>query len=220
MITLIYSAIIPTILLMFWIYSRDKINPEPKQDVLRLYILGAIIVFPAGIIERHLLISKALNPNNDGLIPILITAFFIAGMVEEFLKAGIFQRGIYHHKEFDEPIDGIVYGVAIALGFAMVENVMYVTSYGLSVAFLRSVTAIPAHMFFGITMGYYFARAKFGLSSVYRAYLIPAFYHGIYDSFAMIDGFLGNVGLTIFLIYLIFLSTRYIQQLRHQAILY
>jgi RsiW-degrading membrane proteinase PrsW (M82 family) len=210
---LIWSAIAPALILMIWIYTRDKINPEPKEQVIRLFILGAIIVFPAGLIERWLLVTRFVR-GDEGIYSILFTAFFIAGMVEEFLKAGIFHRGIYRNKDFDEPIDGVVYAVAIALGFAMVENILYVTSYGLQTAFLRSVTAVPAHMLFGITMGYHFTRVKQGLSPMYTAYLVPAFYHGIYDSFAMVDGFWGNVGLTVFLIYLIVTGTRRIHMLR------
>jgi RsiW-degrading membrane proteinase PrsW (M82 family) len=100
----------------------------------------------------------------------------------------------------------------------MVENIIYVSSFGLTVAFLRFVTAVPAHMFFGVIMGYYFSRAKMGLSPIYYAYLIPAFYHGVYDSFAMIDGFWGYVALILFLVFLMILSSRYIRQLRHAVV--
>jgi RsiW-degrading membrane proteinase PrsW (M82 family) len=210
---LIWSAIAPALILAVWIYTRDKINPEPKELVTRMFILGAVIVFPAGLIERWLLVTRFTH-GDQGIYSILFTAFFIAGMVEEFLKAGIFHRGIYLHKEFDEPIDAVVYAVAISLGFALVENILYVTSYGLSVAFLRSVTAIPAHMLFGITMGYHFARAKQGVSPIYTAYLVPALYHGIYDSFAMVDGLFGNLALTAFLVYMIGMGARRIRQLR------
>ncbi|SEN22005.1 PrsW family glutamic-type intramembrane protease [Lihuaxuella thermophila] len=215
MLVLIFSAIIPAILLMIWIYTRDKINPEPKRQVLRLFIMGMIVPFPAALIERYLLICKA---NHDGIYEILFTAFFVAGVVEEFLKALFFQKGIYRHLEFDEPIDGVVYAAAISLGFAMVENIIYVSSFGLVVAFLRSVTAVPAHMFFGVIMGYYFSRAKMGLSPIYYAYLIPAFYHGVYDAFAMVDGFWGYVALILFLVFLMILSSRYIRKLRHAVV--
>src|ERR1700730_4356318 len=198
---LLYSAAAPAIILMIWISTRDKLNPEPKRKVLKLFILGAVIVLPAGILERWLLVTHFVQAPQGTLYAILLTAFFVAGVVEEFLKAGIFHRGIYKSHDFDEPIDGIVYAVAISLGFAMVENILYVTSYGLSVAFLRSVTAVPAHMMFGIAMGYHFTRAKMGLGPLYAAYLVPAIYHGIYDSFAMINGFLGNIALTAYLIY-------------------
>ncbi|GIM46425.1 hypothetical protein DNHGIG_19740 [Collibacillus ludicampi] len=215
MLILIYSAILPAIILMFLIYGIDQRNLEPKHEVVRMFIMGALVPFPAGLVERQLLVSRALHPDHHGLYPILFTAFFVAGMVEEFLKAGFFQRGIYRHREFEEPIDGVVYAVAVALGFAMVENVLYVTSYGLTVAFLRSITAIPAHMLFGIAMGYYFSLAKMGIGPIHRAYIIPAFLHGIYDSFAMIGGVWGSLALLLFLLFLIGLSFKYIRRLRH-----
>jgi len=203
--TLVYSAIAPVFVLMIWISSRDKLNPEPKRHVIRLFFLGMIIVAPAGWIERLLLLTH-VRYAGPALFGTLFTAFFVAGIVEEFLKAAIFERGIYRHREFDEPIDGVIYGVAVSLGFAMVENVLYVTSYGLQVAFLRSVTAIPAHMMFGIAMGYYFSRAKMGLSSISTAYIVPAILHGIYDSFAMVGGLAGDIGLAFYLAYLVWSS--------------
>jgi protease PrsW len=211
---LIFSAIIPAILLMIWIYTKDKIHPEPKWHVFRLFLIGAIVPLPAGLIERHLLITKALSPNPQSLFGILLTAFFVAGAVEELLKALFFYKGIYRHREFDEPIDGVVYAVAVSLGFAMVENILYVFSYGLATAFLRSVTAIPGHMFFGIIMGYYFSRAKMGLNPISYAFVIPAFFHAVYDSFAMIDGFWGNTALLIYLTILLLFSLRIIYRLR------
>jgi RsiW-degrading membrane proteinase PrsW (M82 family) len=180
--------------------------------------MGAIVPLPAALIERHLLITKALNPNHYGLFSIFVTAFFVAGVVEEFLKALFFHKGIYHHREFDEPIDGVVYAVAVSLGFAMIENILYVTSYGLSIAFLRSITAVPAHMFFGIIMGYYFSRAKMGLNPVHYAYVIPAVYHGVYDSFAMINGFWGNIALISYLLIMLFLSIRIIYRMRRRVL--
>lgn len=219
LLIIIFSAILPAIILMFWIYSRDMIHPEPKWQVFRLFIMGAIVPLPAVLIEHYLLITKALNPSHYGLFSIFVTAFFVAGAVEEFLKALFFHKGIYHHREFDEPIDGVVYAVSVSLGFSMVENILYVISYGLSVAFLRSITAVPAHMFFGIIMGYYFTRSKMGFNPIYYAYVIPAFYHGIYDSFVMINGFWGNFALILFLLIMFLLSARIIYRLR-KAVMY
>ena len=68
---------------------------------------------------------------------------------------------IYHWDEFDEPMDGVVYGVAVALGFATLENFLFVTRLGLGVAWLRALFAVPAHALFGATMGYYAGRTKF-----------------------------------------------------------
>ncbi|MBA4541692.1 MULTISPECIES: PrsW family glutamic-type intramembrane protease [Thermoactinomyces] len=218
MFILLFSAVIPAVLLMIWIYKWDQLHPEPKRHVLRLFVMGALVPLPAALIERHLLITKALSPNPQSLVGILLTAFFVAGAVEELLKALFFYKGIYRHREFDEPIDGVVYAVAVSLGFAMVENILYVSSYGLATAFLRSVTAIPGHMFFGIIMGYYFSRAKMGRSRLSAAFAIPAFFHGVYDSFAMSDGFRANVALLVYLLILLFFSLNIISRLKRMVI--
>ena len=68
---------------------------------------------------------------------------------------------VYHWDEFDEPLDGVVYGVAVALGFATLENLLFVARLGLGVAWMRALFAVPAHALFGATMGYYAGRAKF-----------------------------------------------------------
>jgi protease PrsW len=85
----------------------------------------------------------------------------LAAVCEELPKWIAFLL-IYRWNEFDEPLDGVVYGVALALGFATVENVLCVARDGLGVGVLRAVFAVPAHALFGAVMGFYFGRAKFG----------------------------------------------------------
>jgi len=93
------------------------------------------------------------------------------------------------HKEFDEKYDGIVYAVFVSLGFALVENIMYVFQYGHEVAYSRAITAVPVHAILGITMGYYFSLAKFFKKrrtvNFLTALLMPILLHGIYDFILM-----------------------------------
>ncbi len=94
------------------------------------------------------------------------------------------------HSAFDEPMDGLVYGVAASLGFATLENVLYVAQGGLGVAMLRAVTSIPAHATFGAIMGYYVGQAHFrrgrSRALLLKALLIPTLLHGVYDAPLMI----------------------------------
>ncbi|WP_245630018.1 PrsW family intramembrane metalloprotease [Alicyclobacillus acidiphilus] len=176
-------AMIPGLLLLIFIYTRDQLHPEPKRYVLRFFILGAAIVFPAGLIERITMASPGFSLG--GFQGRLVTAFFVAGMIEEFLKAAIFDRGLLHSKLIRNRMDCIVYAAAIGLGFATVENIMYVTSSGFTTAVVRSVTAVPAHFMFAIIMGYYFGRARFDGRNKALAYVVPAVAHGTYDTFAL-----------------------------------
>ncbi|MCL6631279.1 MAG: PrsW family intramembrane metalloprotease [Alicyclobacillus herbarius] len=210
-------AMIPVTLFMVWLYTRDKLHPEPKRAVYRLFLRGAAIVLPAGLIER-LLMSNWTQSQIGGLPAVLMTAFFIAGMVEEFLKASIVERGAIEKGLVKSPIDSIVYSGAVALGFAAVETILYVTSSGFATVILRSVTAVPAHMMFGILMGASFAESIWGQRSRGWAYIIPAIAHGIYDTFALAGGVLPDLLLAIYLIVLLEWSLRRIRQMNRWSL--
>ncbi len=115
----------------------------------------------------------------------LADAFLCAAIPEEFFKFLVLSRYASRHKEFNEPMDGIVYGVAASLGFATLENILYVGSGGIGVTVLRALTAVPGHAFTGAVMGYYVGRARFagpervGLYGL--ALLVPMLLHGTYD---------------------------------------
>ncbi len=124
----------------------------------------------------------------------------LAGAVEEGAKWIVFVAVIYRWAEFDEPLDGLVYGVALALGFATVENVLCVVRDGLSIGLLRALFAVPAHALFGAAMGFYLGRAKLGrgryqatpvaaharAAGIALALVVPIFFHGAYD-FALVE---------------------------------
>jgi RsiW-degrading membrane proteinase PrsW (M82 family) len=134
---------------------------------------------------------------------LFVTAFFVAGMVEEFLKAAIVERAALDKGLMQEPIDCIVYAGATAIGFATIENILYVTSNGFSTALLRSVTAVPAHLMFGVLMGTMFARSIWFNTHRAWVYVAPAIAHGIYDCFALANAWYGDVLLFIYLIILV-----------------
>jgi RsiW-degrading membrane proteinase PrsW (M82 family) len=112
-------------------------------------------------------------------------AFIMAALLEEGFKFLVFRQLIWKSKYFDEYYDGILYAAMISLGFASLENIMYVFDYGFNTGITRAVTAIPAHTFFGISMGFYFSRAKFNFTNtrfnLFMALFIPVVLHGIYD---------------------------------------
>ena len=203
MLTLVIAAVVPALAFFYIVYRADRHKEHPRF-IIPLFIAGAVIVLPAGLIEKYLLdfYSITINPP-AGLLAILLIAFFVAGITEETLKAALFQRLVMKSKQFDEPYDGIVYAVAIGLGFAIVENIMYVTSSGLSTAFVRAFTAVPAHTLFGVVMGSLFSGAKFYRRPLWRAYVIPALLHGTYDTFALAQGYFANVLLVIYLMWLV-----------------
>jgi len=134
----------------------------------------------------------------------LFDAFILSGFVEELAKWVVLVAAIYHWDEFDEPLDGVVYGVAVALGFATLENLMFVTRLGLGVAWMRALFAVPAHALFGATMGYYAGRCKFDRGGKLwrdRALCLfaPTGFHGCYD-YALHRGMGAHVWIVISLL--------------------
>jgi RsiW-degrading membrane proteinase PrsW (M82 family) len=142
-------------------------------------------------------------------------AFVVAGFTEELFKFLALYLLIWKSPSFNEKFDGIVYAVFVSLGFAGVENVIYVMEGGMQVAVTRAITAVPAHAIFGVTMGYYMGIAHMyrELKGKYlgRALLVPIILHGIYDFILMVEvGWL----LLLFIPYVVLLYVMAIKQMK------
>ena len=170
--------------------------------LLKALSIGVLSVIPAAIIEGVLMY---LYQGPAGIRKTAYTAFLVAGFTEEAFKYSAFLLFIWRDRNFNEKFDGIVYAVYISLGFAAIENVLYVFGGGYGVGLLRALTAVPAHALFGIMMGYYFGQAKFSTryrtARVIAAFIVPFIFHGLYDFLLM-----GNTPflLTAFLPVLVF----------------
>ncbi len=169
---------------LFWLwiyYRRDRWEPEPKAMVLRLFLLGMLSALPAWWIER------ALAPSPAGWAGgIVFDNFVRVALVEEGCKFLVVWLFAYYHREFNEPMDGIIYAVACALGFATVENVLYGLMLGEKVILYRAFTSTLAHVAFSGIIGYELGRAKFrgpeGRLKVWFAFLLAVVLHGFYDT--------------------------------------
>jgi RsiW-degrading membrane proteinase PrsW (M82 family) len=176
----------PALLLLLYFYLHDRFDREPLTHLLAAFGLGAyamVAAAGAGSALESWLPEAFLRSGTEAAR--LCEAFVLAGFVEEVSKWIVLVAAAYHWREFDEPLDGLVYGVAISLGFASVENLLYVTKIGLGVAWQRALFAVPAHALFGGTMGYYAGRAKFDRAHAIRnralCLLLPILFHGTYD---------------------------------------
>jgi len=185
---LIFVALAPVLIVVLYIYLRDKYEKEPVFRLLLALAGGALIIPAVVIVERFLLqIPSGLSVLGFQAYK----AFIVAAFTEESFKYLMFVLIIWTLKDFNEKFDGIVYAVYISLGFAAVENIIYVYSGGYQVGILRAFTAVPAHAFFGVSMGYHFGLARFYPESRSRelafAFLFPFMWHGFYDFFLMTD---------------------------------
>jgi RsiW-degrading membrane proteinase PrsW (M82 family)/ribosomal protein S18 acetylase RimI-like enzyme len=189
---LIALAIAPGLAICLFIFHRDAYNREPKLNLITSFVLGALTVATAFVIEQSL---NGLADNS--IAGIAIKAFFFVALTEEAGKFAVLRLYAYPRKSFDEPLDGIIYGVMISMGFATFENVLYVIQsasqgYGYQIAFLRMFTAVPAHATFGVLMGYHAGKAKFDAVHKNKFLLTgivwAVVFHGAYDFCLFLQG--------------------------------
>jgi len=176
-------TVLPSLLLFLYIYTHDE-HPEPKGLVLKVAFFGALTAIPVLAVVYG--INSIVSQPTDPLLKAAFSAFVEAAIPEEIFKLLAVLLIVYRHPAFDEPFDGIVYCAIASLGFATLENVLYVSSGGLSVAIARALTAVPLHAFCGVVMGYYVGQARFssGLKTTglwFAALFWPILYHGVYD---------------------------------------
>ncbi len=181
------GAILPP-LVVLWIVYRHDVFPEPPAVVWTCFLLGMAIVVPILIVAGPtLLIGQTLLTGTDPWVLGFLAAFFGAAIPEEFFKFLVLRYYAATHRAFNEPMDGMVYGVAVSLGFATLENVLYAVSLGFSflVVLMRALTAIPMHAALGAIMGWYVSQWRFRPTgrtrSVVLALVVPIILHGLYD---------------------------------------
>ncbi len=193
---------LPMLLSLAWlVFVRqfDRGRPEPWWLVLATFALGGLAVVPAAFAEWALqAISPYLNPSVMtlggqliGLAPALLVFTITVGVVEEGTKLLGAWVLAGNRREFDEPVDGIVYGCASALGFAAVENMKYFAGTRLSGAVVayRAFLSVPAHMFFGAIWGYALGRKLVRKkTSLFAWFMLAALAHGLFDTLLSIDG--------------------------------
>jgi RsiW-degrading membrane proteinase PrsW (M82 family) len=210
-------AIAPGIAICLFIFYKDIYNREPKLNLFVSFFLGCAAIFPAIIFEQR------YNYLNDGTVKgVAIFTYAIVAFSEEFSKFLGLRLYSYRLKSFDEPLDGIVYSIMIGMGFATLENLLYVLQYaaigqGLVVGLKRMFLSVPAHATFAVVMGYFAGMAKLdskkGFWLLLAGLLSAIFFHGTFDFFLFAndspwgrqtaDGWLAGGALISFIVSLI-----------------
>ena len=191
LILFVLSAL-PVVLLATFIYMKDK-NKEPSKLLLKLFLGGFLSVMITLVLSLMLEIFIPLfrlDTDKFNLIELVFYAFINVALVEEFSKWIITYNFSYNDNNLDEVYDMIVYSVFVALGFAFVENVLYVFEGGIGTGIIRALLAVPGHTCDGAIMGYYLGLSKLSeinkndklkKKNILLSILIPTFMHGIYD---------------------------------------
>lgn len=215
MINLFLISVAPVFIILAYIYYRDKYEKEPLGLLLEGLLAGGVIVLPIIYFER---LIEPFSHNFGQIGSAAWTAFLVAALVEEAFKFFAVYVLIWRNPNFNEKFDGIVYAVFVSLGFALVENIMYVfgNEEGLRVGLTRAITAVPAHAIFGIMMGYWLGFAKFIPSKrnkyMFAAFAYPFLFHGLYD-FVLMSGH--AILLALFVPLLIYMYFRANKRLNH-----
>lgn len=181
-------AILPAVLLFRYVNGRDRLEAEPKGLRTRLAVFGALSVLPALIIE---LIGEQLTARiADPILCLMADDLIVVAFAEEGCKYAVMRLTTWNSREFNCAYDGLLYAVYVSLGFALIENIIFVFTSGFATGLLRAFTAVPGHCFYGVLMGmmYTYAKradlehdvAKRKRYGVY-ALLLPALVHGLYD---------------------------------------
>jgi RsiW-degrading membrane proteinase PrsW (M82 family) len=182
-LVLLVGAVVPSILLLWYLVSRDA-NPEPRGVLVRTFFLGVLVTVPVVPLAMLLEWAGAWFPGpfgaafNQGVLG--------AAIPEELFKFAVLRWYVWRHPAFDERMDGLVYGATASLGFATLENLLYVGGGGTGVAILRAFTAVPGHASWGVIMGAYLGRARFAplaqrLGLLVRGVVAAIVLHGAYD---------------------------------------
>lgn len=219
---LIFLALLPGILIIVFIFKKDKVEHEPWSLIMKLVILGAVSCVPAALLETYIGGYGANAGFEQGTIEYsFFEAFCVAALCEEGCKYLLLRIGSWRNKNFDYRFDGIVYGVSVAVGFALLENILYVLQGGFYTALMRGVLAVPLHAFCGVFMGvFYGAAKKYSIIGKHgRAFgahlcsiLIPIFIHGIYDSLTFMATNLATMILLAFVLFMYIIAFKYVNK--------
>ncbi|MCR4940166.1 MAG: PrsW family intramembrane metalloprotease [Treponemataceae bacterium] len=183
-------ALLPVFLILRYIYRLDKNEREPLPFVLFVLVMGALFALPCGFLESFLTGLLDSFASSSDIKYAWIENTICVALVEELSKWLVMMIFVWRNKNFDYRYDGIVYAVSVSLGFAALENILYISTFGSDIAWGRALFAIPGHTTFAVFMGYYMSRAKAALleskpSSLRKykllALVIPMLIHGMYD---------------------------------------
>ena len=186
MLILLSAAIAPGLALLSYFYLRNQMATEPRKTLLQAFFFGILITFPIMFIQYVVKEEEAITTQ------FFSDVLFSSGL-EEFFKWLVIFTLIFRHIEFDDPYDGILYGASVSLGFATVENVLFLLTFGIDTAFVRAILPVSSHALFGVVMGYYYGKSKFAQNDKQIEYLIlsffaPLFLHITYNSILTLNG--------------------------------
>ena len=184
------AALIPAAILFVRIYQLDHIEKEPRRLLGKLVLFGALAAVPAALAQLLLTRAAGAALGRSTVWYLLLDNFVIVACSEELAKLLPVRLAAWDHPAFDYRFDAVVYSVSSALGFAAVENILYVLQSDLRTAVSRAILSVPGHFFFAVSMGLLLSRAKQAecCGQLRRrrvlallALAVPTLLHGLWD---------------------------------------
>lgn len=183
-------AVLPSLVLFYIVWKADRYEKEPPKLLWKLFGFGALTTVSAALFEV-LFENVILAPmNQQGMLFLLIDNFLIVALSEEAGKYFVLKKITWKHPAFNYTFDAVVYAVTVSLGFATLENILYIVENGIGVALIRALFSVPGHVIDAIYMGYFFGTAKYAEAyndlkmrdkNLKRAFYVPVLIHGFYD---------------------------------------
>ena len=202
---LILFAILPIILLAVLFYHLDELEKERKQELIKALFYGLISIFLT-VLLSYLVNLQEIEVTSVSALDKIGYSFLAIGLIEEISKWLVTVFFLKKNKQVDTLFDYILYAIYIALGFALIENVLYTITGGMLVALVRAFLTVPAHAFYAIAVGYYLGKAKHykQKSAFFFSLFIPVLLHGTFDSLILV----GN--LTSYILFFLFVVSLYL----------
>ena len=222
---LIAAAVIPAIILLGYIYRRDRLEKESSRLLMSLVVLGVVSTVLAVVAEEVGSFLLGLFLTEGSIAYNALMYFGVVACAEEGAKYILLKRKTWKSPEFNCQFDGVVYATFVSLGFALWENIGYVAAYGLSTAFTRALTAVPGHACFGVFMGAWYGMAKRYENEKNEkkcrqcrrlAFWLPALIHGTYDFIATLNTIHAAWIFLAFVIVLFIIARRKVRKLSEE----
>ena len=222
MLLIIITALIPAVILGWWIYKKDSLRPEPWQLLVKAFLYGVGSTFVSLLISAFLGVMGIMVYNLDTFAGAVSTALFAAALPEELAKLAMLWLFLRKNPYYDEYIDGIVYAACVGLGFAGAENVLYLLQSNdwVGTGILRGVTAVPAHFAIACAMGYFYSKRHFGDRShvtMVCILAVPILIHWIYDALAFSEGIFPALSVVINVLFVLLIWVVYKRTMRRIA---
>ncbi len=191
------AAFLPSLALLVYVYTRDRYEREPKWLIVKLYLMSYLAVALAFALE------SATRPRLTGAVVVILGSGLLVGLIEEGSKFTVLVWGTRRTAHFNEPVDGMIYASAVALGFAALESFTYILrTYDIGLAYHlspssaahlaltvtapeRALVGNLGHMSWAGIIGYAYGQRRCGLGTrraVFGAYVLAACGHGAYDA--------------------------------------